>query len=350
MLEFEHIRHAYNGSLSVRDVSFKVQPGEVVSLLGPSGCGKTTLLRLAAGLEQPQHGSISLHGDVISSSDYIRPPEQRGIGYMFQDYALFPHMTVLQNVVFGLAEKGSAATRRGIDVLGEVGIDDLSDMYPHELSGGQQQRVALARALAPKPSVILLDEPYAGLDSRLRERIRDQMLHVLKASNAAALMVTHDAEEAMFMSDRIVVLRDGHVVQTGRPVNLYCQPSSAFVAEFFGEVNRIEGIVAQDKVITALGEFSAPKSLSDGSAASVVIRHEALLIDAGNDGVIGEVMESRLLGRASLIHLSVPTGRNVLHLHARIPGLNSIEVGSQVRVRVDPAQAFVFASKDEALI
>jgi iron(III) transport system ATP-binding protein len=170
------------------------------------------------------------------------------------------------------------------------------------------------------------------------------MLHVLKASNAAALMVTHDAEEAMFMSDRIVVLRDGHVVQTGRPVNLYCQPSSAFVAEFFGEVNRVEGVVAKDKVITPLGEFRAPKSLSDGSPASVVIRHEAMLIDAGNDGVVGEVMESRLLGRASLIHLSVPTGRDVLHLHARIPGLNSIEVGSQVRVRVDPAQAFVFAA------
>ena len=159
MLEFEHIRHAYNGSLSVRDVSFKVQPGEVVSLLGPSGCGKTTLLRLAAGLEQPQHGSISLHGDVISSSDYIQPPEQRGIGYMFQDYALFPHMTVLQNVVFGLAEKGSAATRRGLDVLGEVGIDDLSDMYPHELSGGQQQRVALARALAPNLRLSCLMSP-----------------------------------------------------------------------------------------------------------------------------------------------------------------------------------------------
>ena len=348
MLEFERIRHAYNGSLSVSDVSFQVQLGEVVSLLGPSGCGKTTLLRLAAGLEQPQHGSIRLHGDVISSPDYIQPPEQRGIGYMFQDYALFPHMTVLQNVVFGLVEKGSAATRRGLDVLGEVGIEDLSDMYPHELSGGQQQRVALARALAPKPAVILLDEPYAGLDSRLRERIRDQMLHVLKASNAAALMVTHDAEEAMFMSDRIVVLRDGHVVQIGRPVNLYCQPSSAFVAEFFGEVNRIEGIIAKDKVVTALGEFSAPKTLSDGSAASVVIRHEALLIDAGNDGVVGEVMESRLLGHASLIHLSVPTGRDVLHLQARIPGLNSIEVGSQVRVRVDPAQAFVFAAKNRA--
>ena len=343
MLQFDSVHHAYNGSSSVCDVSFQVKAGEVVSLLGPSGCGKTTLLRLAAGLEQPKNGTIKLYDQIISSVDYLQPPEQRGIGYMFQDYALFPHLTVIQNVVFGLPQKGSIATKRGLDVLEEVDIDALSDMYPHELSGGQQQRVALARALAPKPAVILLDEPYAGLDSRLRERIRDQMLHVLKASDAAALMVTHDAEEAMFMSDRIVVLRDGHVVQTGRPVNLYCQPSSAFVAEFFGEVNQVEGIVVKDKVVTSIGEFSAPKTLADGSPAIVIIRHEALLIDAGNDGVVGEVMESRLLGRASLIHLSVPTGRDEIHLHARIPGLNSIEVGSQVRVRVDPAQAFVFS-------
>ncbi|MDC1383528.1 ABC transporter ATP-binding protein [Candidatus Puniceispirillum sp.] len=345
MLQFNSVYHAYNGSSSVCNVSFQVEAGEVVSLLGPSGCGKTTLLRLAAGLEQPKDGTIKLYDQVISSVDYLQPPEQRGIGYMFQDYALFPHLTVIQNVVFGLPQKGSIATKRGLDVLEEVDIDALSDMYPHELSGGQQQRVALARALAPKPAVILLDEPYAGLDSRLRERIRDQMLHVLKASNAAALMVTHDAEEAMFMSDRIVVMRDGHVVQTGRPVNLYCQPSSAFVAEFFGEVNQVEGIVVKDKVVTSIGEFSAPRTLADGSPAIVIIRHEALLIDAGNEGVLGEVMESRLLGRASLIHLSVPTGRDEIHLHARIPGLNSIEVGSQVRVRVDPAQAFVFSGE-----
>ena len=342
MLEFDQVQHAYNGTQSVNSVSFYVERGEVVSLLGPSGCGKTTLLRLAAGLEKPRGGCIRLDGRLLSDSQVTIPPEQRGIGYMFQDYALFPHLTVLQNVTFGLSNRGSGSTRRGLDVLEQVGIENAADLYPHELSGGQQQRVALARALAPNPAVILLDEPYAGLDSRLRERIRDEMLHVLRAANAVALMVTHDAEEAMFMSDRIVVLRNGKVVQSGRPVNLYCQPNSAFVAEFFGEVNRVEGVVANKKVSTPLGNFDAPGGLNNGCEASVIIRHEALFIDPGNDGVVAEVMESRLLGRASLIHLSVPTGRSQIHLHARIPGLNSIEVGSQVRVRVDPSQAFVF--------
>ena len=342
MLEFDQVQHAYNGTNSVNGVSFYVERGEVVSLLGPSGCGKTTLLRLAAGLEKPRAGCIRLDGQLLSDSQVTIPPEQRGIGYMFQDYALFPHLTVLQNVTFGLLNRGSGSTRRGLDVLEQVGIENAADLYPHELSGGQQQRVALARALAPNPAVILLDEPYAGLDSRLRERIRDEMLHVLKAANAVALMVTHDAEEAMFMSDRIVVLRNGKMVQSGRPVNLYCQPNSAFVAEFFGEVNRVDGVVANEKVSTPLGDFDAPGGLNNGCEASVIIRHEALFIDPGNDGVIAEVMESRLLGRASLIHLSVPTGRSEIHLHARIPGLNSIEAGSQVRVRVDPSQAFVF--------
>ena len=344
MLEFDQVKHSYDSKYSVDGVSFCVKRGEVVSLLGPSGCGKTTLLRLAAGLEKPRSGCIRLDGQVLSDSQVSMPPEQRGTGYMFQDYALFPHLTVLQNVTFGLSNRGSESTRRGLDALEQVGIENAADLYPHELSGGQQQRVALARALAPNPAVILLDEPYAGLDSRLRERIRDEMLHVLKAANAVALMVTHDAEEAMFMSDRIVVLRNGQVVQSGRPVNLYCQPNSSFVAEFFGEVNRVDGVVANKKVSTPLGDFDAPDDLHNGNEASVIIRHEAMFIDPGNDGVIAEVMESRLLGRASLIHLSVPTGRSEIHLHARIPGLNSLEVGSQVRVRVDPSQAFVFQS------
>ena len=342
MLDFRNIMHAYNGKPSVDNVSFSANRGEVVTLLGPSGCGKTTVLRLAAGLERPRGGEIWLDGKLLSDASHVIAPEERGVGYMFQDYALFPHLSVLENVVFGLQQKGSVATRRGLDVLAETDLEALADAYPHELSGGQQQRVALARALAPNPSVILLDEPYAGLDSRLRERIRDQMLHVLKASQTAALMVTHDAEEAMFMSDNIVVLRDGEVQQTGRPVNLYCQPNSSFVAEFFGEVNQFDGVVANGQIQTVLGDFAAPEGCGDGQQVQIVIRHEALNIEPDSTGANAEVMEARLLGRASLIHLSVPTGTDELHLHARVPGLNSLESGSRVRITVDPSQAFVF--------
>ena len=344
MLDFRDVVHAYNDSLSVDEVSFSVERGEVVTLLGPSGCGKTTMLRLAAGLERPRGGEIWLDGKLLSDAAYNMPPEDRGVGYMFQDYALFPHLSVLENVVFGLKNKGSATIRRALDVLAETDLESLADAYPHELSGGQQQRVALARALAPKPSVILLDEPYAGLDSRLRERIRDQMLHVLKASETAALMVTHDSEEAMFMSDNIVVLRDGQVQQIGRPVNLYCQPNSAFVAEFFGEVNQLEGIVANGTIQTVLGVFEAPEDCVEGQPVQIVIRYEALFIEPDSTGANAEVMEARLLGRASLVHLSVPTATNALHLHARVPGLNSLQSGSKVRISVDPSQAFVFPS------
>ena len=344
MLEFRNIEHAYNGKPSVKNISLSVNPGEVVTLLGPSGCGKTTLLRLAAGLETPRSGEIWLDDKLVSDADHVVAPENRRVGYMFQDYALFPHLTVLENVLFGLSYKGSEAMRRGLDVLSEANIEKLADSYPHELSGGQQQRVALARALAPEPSVILLDEPYAGLDSRLRERIRDQMLHVLKSAGTAALMVTHDSEEAMFMSDNIVVLDQGEVCQTGRPVNLYCQPSTAFVAEFFGEVNRLEGKVDQGQINTVLGSFAAPDALTDGDPVSIVIRHEALNIEPDYDGESANafVMEARLLGRASLIHLSVPAGTEELHFHARVPGLNSLQQGAPVRITVDPAQAFVF--------
>jgi iron(III) transport system ATP-binding protein len=344
MLEFRHVGHAYNGAPSVEDISFTVNQGEVVTLLGPSGCGKTTLLRLAAGLERPMGGEIWLDDRMVSDATQVVAPETRGVGFMFQDYALFPHLSVLENVLFGLRDKGSAAMRRGLDVLAEANIESLADSYPHELSGGQQQRVALARALAPRPSVILLDEPYAGLDSRLRERIRDQMLHVLKAAGTAALMVTHDAEEAMFMSDNIIVMRHGQVQQTGRPVNLYCQPNTAFVAEFFGEVNRLEGHVSKGCIETILGSFDAPPTMSEGDAASIVIRHEGLIIEPDGTGENANafVMEARLLGRASLIHLSVPTGTDELHFHARVPGLNSLQTGSPVRITVDATQAFVF--------
>ena len=346
MLVFEGVSHSYNGTQSVSDISFNVSPGEVLTLLGPSGCGKTSLLRLAAGLEVPTAGRILLNEQEISSPTYMVEPEDRGIGLVFQSYALFPHLTVMENVIFGVRDKGHAALRRGLDMLADMGIEALADMYPHELSGGQQQRVALARALAPKPPLILLDVPFSGLDSRLRERVRDQMLHVLKERSTAALMVTHDAEEAMFMSDRILVVNNGRQVQQGRPIELYTQPASGFVAEFFGEVNRIPGQVQNGSIATVFGNFKAA-DLPHGAAAEIVIRDEALKVLTGDqaaaaDGAEAVVMESYLLGRASLLHLSVPTGSAELHLHARLPGMNALETGTEVKVQIDPERAFVF--------
>ena len=188
-IRFEHISHSYGSIASVTDISFEVGVGEVVSLLGPSGCGKTTLLRLAAGFETPDSGQIMQGADILSSAAKIVPPEQRRMGLVFQSYALFPHMTIIKNVMFGLHQQTKEDIERAHALLAEMDLSDCQDKYPHELSGGQQQRVALARALAPAPKLILLDEPYSGLDSRLRERVRDQMLHALRLSGTAALML-----------------------------------------------------------------------------------------------------------------------------------------------------------------
>ena len=341
MFEFEQVSHTYNKVKSVHNISLTIQAGEVVTLLGPSGCGKTTLLRLAAGLETPSQGIVRMDGNVISSPQFLLPPEQRGIGLVFQSYALFPHLTVIDNVTFGLKKKTSEAVRKALNLLAELDLEHCADSYPHELSGGQQQRVALARALAPNPALILLDEPFSGLDSRLRERVRDQMLHVLRERGTAALMVTHDAEEAMFMSDRIMVLKNGREEQQGRPIDLYCRPQTGFVAEFFGEVNKFTGTVQNGKIETIFGYIPAPE-LADGMPADIVVRYEGLLVTPNRDGVKAYVMESHLLGRTSLVHMSVPTSTEILHLHARIPGLNSLEPGTEVWLDMDHEQTFIF--------
>ena len=256
MLSFSNISHRYSQYPSVQGIDIEVGDGQVVSLLGPSGCGKSTILRLAAGLERPEQGIIKLDGHNVAGDKTFIPPEERGIGLVFQDYALFPHMTVRENILYGL--EGNRSTNIDIkqfenrveEALNQVDLIDYIHAMPHELSGGQQQRVALARALAPKPKLILLDEPYAGLDSRLRERIRDEMLHVLKDIGTAVLLVTHDSEEAMFMSDYIYVMSKGKIEQGGRPIDLYCRPDNAFVAEFFGEVNRIDGPIVNGRIVS----------------------------------------------------------------------------------------------------
>ena len=348
-LELNNITHQYGLSPALNNLNIVVKPGEVVCLLGPSGCGKSTALRLAAGLERLQSGQILLDGQLISNIQFQMPPEQRNVGLVFQDYALFPHLTVMENVNFGLKKiEKSTATHRATEALKMVNMDSYKDNYPHTLSGGEQQRVALARALAPEPSIMLLDEPYSGLDSRLRDRVRDQVLHLLKANNCATLMVTHDSEEAMFMADRIVVMRKGQVVQTGTPEDLYCHPIDAFVAGFFGELNFVEGLIVEDGVKSELGLFPS-NNRAIGTAVQIVVRPEALSITnevclEGTQKAL--VVESRLLGRTSLVHLSFPfpvlDKKKQKHLHARIPGVVLPKPGSVVGLEIDLSQIFVF--------
>lgn len=343
MLTFDTVAHHYGTIRSVHGIDIDLEQGKVVSLLGPSGCGKSTILRLAAGLESPSSGTIHLDGKAVAGgTNRFIPPEQRGVGFVFQDYALFPHLTVAENVLYGVnGGNGNAKKQRMLDALAQVNLTAYADNFPHTLSGGQQQRVAIARALVAQPKLLLLDEPYAGLDKRLKERVRDDMLHILKSRGTAVLMVTHDSEEAMFMSDYIYVMNDGTIAQEGRPIDLYCRPKSAFVAEFFGEVNRIDGVIVDNRLQTPFGDFAVGDSRAEN--ASLIVRFEALTIATDSTTPNASVMETRLLGRYSLIHLSMPLADGgALHLHAKVPGLNMLTPGEPVALSVDPEQVFVF--------
>jgi iron(III) transport system ATP-binding protein len=356
-LALDRVTHHYGRLRAVDAVSLTIRPGEVVCLLGPSGCGKSTVLRIAAGLEELQQGRVLMDGRVVADGAGALPPEQRGVGLVFQDYALFPHLTVLDNVGFGLHHlPAEERRRRALDALTQVGMAASAAAFPHTLSGGQQQRVALARALAPGPKVMLLDEPFSGLDARLRDQVRDDTLHVLKSSGTATLMVTHDPEEAMFMADRIAVMRDGAIVQEGTPAELYFHPVSAFVAAFFSQVNRIQSTVAGGAAATPFGPVPAP-GLAEGSPVEVLIRPEALRLaaldqgegltpagqGAGGEAAVGKVIAARLLGRTSLIHLCAGDFQgDHLHLHARMPGRFLPAEDALVNVTLDRAQAFVF--------
>ncbi len=225
-------------TLAVDNISFSLTEGEILGLLGPSGCGKTTLLRMIAGFEKPSQGVIELGGRIVADQKTFIPPEKRNTGMVFQDYALFPHLTIADNIAFGLKNSGEKLSSRAInarvaETLDLVGLQGLEKRYPHQLSGGQQQRVALARALAPKPSLILLDEPLSNLDVQVRQRLRHEIRHILKATGISAIFVTHDREEAMVISDTIAVLCQGKLEQINNPEEIYSHPASRFVANLF---------------------------------------------------------------------------------------------------------------------
>ncbi|WP_346796308.1 ABC transporter ATP-binding protein [Halomonas sp. Bachu 37] len=353
VLALDNIRHAYGRHTALENINLEMHPGEVVCLLGPSGCGKTTLLRIVAGLEVLQHGSLALNGKNVGARGKAHvPPEKRNVGLAFQDSALFPHLTVLENITFGLkALPGRQRRRRAMEMLEQLGMTAYADSYPHTLSGGQQQRIALARALAPEPQLMLLDEPFSSLDARLRDRIRDDTLHLLKKVGAGALLVTHDPEEAMFMADRIALMHEGHILQMGTPRELYCAPQHPFVVTFFGEVNTLEGEVQHGAVATPVGSVAAP-GLAEGCRVQVMIRPEALRIVELDEPALhkhSHIIMAKLLGRTSLLHICAHgnDGREA-HLHARVPGVFLPADGQPVSIYLDPSQVFVFPLDPEA--
>jgi len=352
-LAFEHVSHAFAKNLVVDDFGLSIGPGEIVCLVGPSGCGKTTVLRIAAGLEPLQSGRVAIGERVVGDAGrgIDVPPDERGLGLVFQDYALFPHLSVAGNIAFGLRRVGAEERRsRVAALLEQLDLGRFAEVYPHTLSGGQQQRVALARALAPGPGIVLLDEPFSGLDTALRAQIRDQTLHLLKSREAATLLVTHDPEEAMALGDRIALMREGRLIQIGAPSDLYLHPVNAFAAGFFGEVNRIAGEVRAGAVATPFGDIPATR-LPEGSAVDVLIRPEALQVRAIGAGTRPShpaiVLAARLLGEVSMVHLEVESGAwSERHFHSRMAGSVLPGENSVVEVALDPSRTFVFRAAD----
>lgn len=302
---YEGIRHHFGSKQVLNGIDLVAEPGGILCLLGPSGSGKTTLLRIAAGVERQTEGQLYLNEQEIAGPNVFLPPEQRGVGLMFQDYALFPHMTLAQNVAFGLTGLSARAQKAAAGAaLERVGLSARAGQYPHMLSGGEQQRVALARALAPRPSVLLMDEPFSGLDSRLKDTVRSDTLQILRETHATAIVVTHDAEEAMRMADRIALLRDGRLVQVGTAGDLYRRPADLFAAGFFSELNVVEGEARGGRVMTPLGPVGETNR-PDGTALTVAVRLTGLRLNEAQDGIIGRIVTRRFLGGVDLFTVVV---------------------------------------------
>lgn len=305
-VEFQNVAFCTLRAKIIHDISLTFEAGRITCLLGPSGCGKTTVLRLAAGVASPTAGRILLEGREVAGPQTFVPPEQRNIGLMFQDYALFPHLTVLQNVVYGLyAVPPDDARKAAMTALERVGLAEIADRYPNRLSGGEQQRVALARAIVPRPQVILMDEPFSGLDQRLRDHVRADTLAVVRETRSTAVLVTHDPMEALEFADYIYLMRQGGIVQHGTPQELHAEPLDAAAAQFFASYNLFSSRVQGGRVDTPLGPVAAPH-LSDGQAVDVLVRPTAIALAPGHAGVEAYVLESRFLGEHQRLTLAFP--------------------------------------------
>ncbi|MEG9861376.1 MAG: ABC transporter ATP-binding protein [Parvularculales bacterium] len=344
-LALRNISHRYGDMLAVDDVSLSLEGGHVLCLLGPSGGGKTTLLRIVAGLERQTAGEVLRYGELIAdSTSLFVPPEKRNMGLMFQDYALFPHLNVFDNVAFGL--RGSAAgekRERVMTMLSHVGMTNFADAYPHRLSGGEQQRVALARALAPEPEIMLMDEPFSGLDRRLRNDIRDETLKMLKSAGVTTLLVTHDPEEAMRMGDCIALLHQGKLMQLGSPEVLFRTPATEEVAGFFSDFNTLNTIVKDSCVETPLGILNI-KNFSDGTNLTLMVRQSALRL-VSTDKVLTshydievEVVHTRFLGDYTLADVRIDD----IVWQISLSRSSEIKAGERVRLALDPDEILMF--------
>ena len=353
-LDLSGISHRFDGTLAVDDVSIGVEAGEFVCLLGPSGSGKSTLLRLVAGLEALQSGSITIDGATVAEGGRARqtPPEKRGVGLMFQDYALFPHLTVAQNIGFGLRRGARARGGAWIErALADMHLAHLETRYPHTLSGGQQQRIALLRALAPAPAILLLDEPFSGLDEHLSHRVRHETREIIAESGVTTLMVTHDPETAMCLADRIIVLDRGRVTQDASPVDLYTTPADPFIVRLFGPANEFSGAVRDGGLDTVLGTVPAP-GVENGRRAQCLVRADGIEIAATPpDGdpryVRMRVETARVLGPMSHLLLAPGSGQAsaapLSTIEARLPGIHVPPTGAEIWARAREEQTFVFA-------
>jgi iron(III) transport system ATP-binding protein len=340
LLEIDHVTHRYGENVVVRDVSFALARGTIGCLLGPSGCGKTTLLRGIAGFEPVSAGEIRISGVTVSTPNYNLTPERRRVGMVFQDYALFPHLTCARNVGFGLRHLSRADRRRRVAaMLDTVGLSHAASLYPAELSGGQQQRVALARALAPNPELLLLDEPFSNLDVELRERLCSEVRDILKRNNSTAVIVTHDHHEAFAIADEIGIIAGGALQQWSSPYDLYHEPANRFVADFVGQGTLLPGrVLSPIRLEVELGILDGQYDYEPGAAVDVLLRPDDIVHDDDSPRV-AEVVAKAFRGADFLYTLRLPSGKTVLSL---VPSHHDHPIGSLIGIRLRVDHVIVF--------
>ena len=339
-VQCEQISKLFSRTPAVRNVNLSVIQGEILALLGPSGCGKTTTMRLIAGFERPDHGQITVGDRPVAGPQLFVPPEQRQVGMVFQNYALFPHMSVAANIAYGLGSGVDRKARVGA-MLELVGLAEMGRRMPHELSGGQQQRVALARALAPQPQVLLLDEPFSGLDAGLRDQVRGEVARILRESGATVIVVTHNQDEALFLGDRVAVMNAGVVEQVALPEALYLTPASRFVAEFMGAAFFVAGVAQPHGLETELGFWPQPVTLAAGTQLEAAARPDDLTLCADPQGT-AYITNTTYRGGSYLYDVRLPSGTLVRceETHTRY-----YAPGTAVRVALNPGHALAYFAK-----